>query len=265
MMTGDTSHPDTGVQGSGPRRRLARETPKVAPFGLRLAATAIALALATTYAAADGIPGVVMTDSQYLTDWSGIYIGGKLGGTWSDLNWQTDANVFSTGAGAAAAANTPIDFSPSGIIGGIIGGANLQLGQWIFGAELSFSGTGLSQTTTSPFFPATDTFSTKLNWLLTVEGRIGYTWDRVMVFGKGGWAGSNATLKVNSSPPPMAARLRSPSSSRAGPSAAASNTQSGTASSSVSSTTTCSLNLTRGGDCRSVRRGAHDRQYPFRG
>ncbi len=106
-----------------------------------------------------------------------------------------------TGAGAAAAANTPIGFSPSGVMGGIIGGANLQLGQWIFGAELSFSGTGLSQSVTSPFFPATDTFSTELNWLGTVEGRIGYSWDRVMVFGKGGWAGSNATLKVNSTHP----------------------------------------------------------------
>ena len=71
----------------------------VVPKSLRLAATAIALALATTYAAADGIPGVVMTDSQYLTDWSGIYIGGKLGGTWSDFNWQTDANVFNFGGG----------------------------------------------------------------------------------------------------------------------------------------------------------------------
>ena len=100
MMTGDTSHPDTGVQGSGPRRRLTRETSKVAPFGLRLAATAIALALATTYAAADGIPGVVMTDSQYLTDWSGIYIGGKLGGAFSSsINWTQDANVFSASRG----------------------------------------------------------------------------------------------------------------------------------------------------------------------
>ena len=171
----------------------------VVPKSLRLAATAIALALATTYAAADGIPGVVMTDSQYLTDWSGIYIGGKLGGAWSDLNWSPDLDVFTSGG--AVAPNTPINFSPNGIAGGIIGGANLQLGQWIFGAELSFSGTGFSQTVTSPFFPATDTFSTELNWLGTVEGRIGYSWDRVMVFGKGGWAGSNATLKVNSTHP----------------------------------------------------------------
>src|SRR6202023_3370107 len=108
MMTGDTSHPDTGVQGSGTLRSLARETPKVAPFGLRLAAIAMVLSLTSPYAAADGIPGVVMTDSQYLTDWSGFYIGGKLGGAGSDLNWSPDLNVFTNGGSVAS--NTPISF-----------------------------------------------------------------------------------------------------------------------------------------------------------
>ena len=111
--------------------------------GVRHAATAIALVLSTTYATADGIPGVVMTDSQYLTDWSGVYIGGRLGGAWSNLNWSQDLNLFNNGG--AVPFNSPVDFSPSGIAGGVIGGANLQLGQWIFGAELSFSGTNLSQ------------------------------------------------------------------------------------------------------------------------
>jgi outer membrane immunogenic protein len=170
----------------------------VIPNSLRLAAAGVVLALSTTYAAADGIPGVVMTDSRYVTDWSGVYIGGRLGGAWSNFSWGQDANPFSTGAGVAAPPNTLLDFSPSGIMGGIIGGANLQIGQWIFGAELTFSGTDLSQSTKSPFFPATDTYSTNLDWLGTVEGRVGYSWDRVMVFGKGGWAGSNATLKVTS-------------------------------------------------------------------
>ena len=167
----------------------------IIPNSLRLAAITIALTLSTTYATADGIPGVVMTDSQYLTDWSGIYIGGKLGGAFSNLNWQTDRNTFT--AGATIDPHTPIGFSPNGIAGGVIGGANLQLGQWIFGGEASFSGTGLSQSVKSPFYPE-DTFSTNLDWLLTIEGRLGYSWDRVMVFGKGGWAGSNATLKASS-------------------------------------------------------------------
>lgn len=165
--------------------------------GVRHAATAIALALSTTYATADGIPGVVMTDSQYLTDWSGVYVGGRLGGAWGNVNWTQDLNVF-TAAGAADP-GAAAEFSPSGVAGGIIGGANLQLGRWIFGGELSFSGTDLSQTITSPFFPATDTFSTQIDWLATVEGRIGYTWNQVLLFGKGGWAGANANLTLVSS------------------------------------------------------------------
>ena len=95
----------------------------------------------------------------------------------------------------------PLEFSPNGIAGGFLGGANLQLGQWTFGGEVSFSGTGLSQKSASPFFPATDTFSTNLDWLLTVEGRLGYSWDRVMVFGKGGSAATDATLQVTSTHP----------------------------------------------------------------
>jgi outer membrane immunogenic protein len=160
-----------------------------------MAATAIALALSTTYAAADGIPGVVMTDSQYVTDWSGVYIGGRLGGAFSNFSWGQDLNTFNSGTPIDP--RTPLDFSPSGVTGGITGGANMQLGQWIFGAELTFSGIGLSQSLVSPFHPE-DTYSTNLDWIATVEGRVGYSWDRVMVFGKGGWAGSNATLKVNS-------------------------------------------------------------------
>ena len=171
---------------------------------LRLVAiAAAAYVVAPISATADGIPGVVMTDSQYVTDWSGFYIGGKLGGAFSsNINWTQDLNVFSAARERLRLRTRPLDFSPNGIAGGFIGGANLQLGQWIFGAEVSFSGTDLSQKTTSPFFPATDTFSTTLDWLLTVEGRIGYTWDRVMVFGKGGLAATDATLKVTSSQPP---------------------------------------------------------------
>ena len=172
---------------------------RVADF-LRLAGAAVAaFPLAASPAVADGIPGVVMTDSQYLTDWSGVYVGGKLGGAFSNLNWTQDLNSFTALSGVAP--NTPVEFSPNGIAGGFLGGANLQLGQWIFGGEVSFSGTGLSQSVRSPFFPATDTFSTTLDWLLTVEGRIGYSWDRVMVFGEGGLAATDATLKVTSTHP----------------------------------------------------------------
>lgn len=103
----------------------------VVPHLVLVAAAVGALALDAATAMADGIPGVVMTDAQNVTDWSGVYIGGRLGGAWGDVNWSEDSPAFGTNVGAS--------FSPSGLAGGVFGGANLQLGQWIFGLEASYS------------------------------------------------------------------------------------------------------------------------------
>jgi outer membrane immunogenic protein len=168
------------------------------PHLVLVAAAAGALAFNAAPANADGhwVPGTPMTDSQYVTDWSGVYVGGKLGGAWSDIDWTQDLSVFS--AAGAAAPGTPVTFGPSGIAGGVFGGANLQMGQWIFSLEASYIGLGLSESATSPFFPATDTFQTDIEWLATVEPRIGYTWNRTFAFVKGGWAGGDATFSVSS-------------------------------------------------------------------
>ncbi|KAB2940316.1 MAG: outer membrane beta-barrel protein [Hyphomicrobium sp.] len=170
---------------------------------LALAAAAAGALAFDTPAMADGwqpgepgrwVPGTPMTDCQCVTDWSGVYVGGKLGGVWADAHWEQDLGGFDDGG--AVPPGTQTNFGPSGFAGGVITGANLQMGNWIFGAEFSFSGTGLSESVASPFFPATDTFTTDIDWLMTVEGRIGYSWDRVMVFGKGGFAGGNATMTM---------------------------------------------------------------------
>ena len=81
------------------------------PANLLLLAAAAAIPLTTSCVVADGIPGVVMTDSQYLTDWSGFYIGGKLGGAFSsNINWHQELDLFTANSGVAP--NTPIQFSP---------------------------------------------------------------------------------------------------------------------------------------------------------
>jgi len=157
---------------------------------------AVLLLMGAGGATADGPRPYVIgaTDLQGEADWTGFYIGGKLGGAWSDINWSQDTNIF-TNAGAVAP-GTNVNFSPSGFAGGVIGGGNVQVGHWVFGAELSYSGVNLSQTVTSPFFPATDIFTTKIDWLATIEGRAGYAFSRYLVFGKVGWVGSNAKLTL---------------------------------------------------------------------
>jgi outer membrane immunogenic protein len=158
---------------------------------LKFIFAAAAVAVAGVGAAkADGPRPYVIgaTDLQGETDWTGFYIGGKVGGAWSDISWTQDNNAFTNNTG------DQVSFSPSGVAGGVIGGGNLQVGHWVFGAELSYQGVSLSQTVASPFFPATDTFSAKLDWLATVEGRVGYSFDRWLVFGKIGWVGSHVNL-----------------------------------------------------------------------
>ncbi len=154
------------------------------------------LCIGAGLALADGPRPYVVgaTDLQGQTDWTGFYIGGKLGGAWSDIGWSQDTNVF-TNSGTVGS-GTEVSFGPSGFAGGIIGGGNLQVGHWVFGAELSYQGVDLSESTVSPFFPATDVFTTKLDWLATVEGRVGYSWSHYLLYGKFGWAGSNASLTL---------------------------------------------------------------------
>jgi outer membrane immunogenic protein len=158
------------------------------------AAAALAMFGASS-ALADGPRPYVIgaTDLQGQTDWTGFYIGGKLGGAWSDISWTQDNNQFTNNNGDT------VSFSPSGFAGGIIGGGNVQVGHWVFGAELSFQGVDLKETLTSPFFPATDTFSAEIDWLATVEGRVGYSFSHWLVFGKVGWVGSHVNLSETSS------------------------------------------------------------------
>jgi outer membrane immunogenic protein len=156
---------------------------------LVLAVAGLAAVGADTARADGEVIGV--TDVTYRTDWTGFYIGGKLGGAWSSVTWTQDASVFNP-----FDQNTPVSFSPNGIAGGIIGGGNLQVGHWIFGMELAYIGTNLTQSATSPFptRTATDTFTSQIDWLGTIEGRIGFQFANFLVFTKGGWAGTDASL-----------------------------------------------------------------------
>jgi outer membrane immunogenic protein len=128
------------------------------------------------------------TDLQGQPDWTGFYVGGKLGGAWSDIGWTRDALLVGEPASVSAS------FSPSGVAGGLLLGANLQNGSWVFGLEYSFSGVDLSQTLSDG---AGNSASTSLDWLMTVEGRVGYAFDHYLLFAKGGWVGSNAVIDLN--------------------------------------------------------------------
>jgi len=122
--------------------------------------------------------------------WTGIYVGGHTG--WGSME------IFLPSAPG-------IDTPPSptgGLWGGQIG-ANYQFARhWVVGAEIdgAFARFEDSRIRPDPLFPLTLLADTvKLNSLTTVRGRLGFAWDRTLLYATGGWAWSTVEVTTSSS------------------------------------------------------------------
>jgi outer membrane immunogenic protein len=119
-------------------------------------------------------------------NWSGFYLGIEGGGGWADTR-HTNA----LGAG---------DSGTTGISGGLFGGTygyNAQAGSWVLGLEGDISWSGIEKnfndTNGSNFCGETigGHCVTNLHWLGTDRVRLGYAWDRLLVYGTAGVAYGN--------------------------------------------------------------------------
>jgi outer membrane immunogenic protein len=125
--------------------------------------------------------------------WTGYYIGANLGWDWSSINLaDTAGSIF---------ANT----TSSSFLGGGQIGLNYQLGlSVLIGAEVEFDWISNAQKTiTATNLTSTAAATINDRWLTTFTGRLGYVWDRVLIYGKGGgvYAGWNTpTLTVGTTP-----------------------------------------------------------------
>lgn len=108
-------------------------------------------------------------------NWTGFYVGGHIGGAWSNAD-------LSDLAGPAW-----MSVNGSGFLGGGQLGYNWQAGNWVFGIQGDMSWTSIDASAIDPD-NATGTFNNKVDWLATVTGRIGYAWNNVLWYGKGGAA-----------------------------------------------------------------------------
>jgi outer membrane immunogenic protein len=151
--------------------------------------------------------------------WTGFYIGANAGGVWSN-GGNASTTVFANGLPIGTISGVPATLadvfpgsnfgsSQSGFIGGGQAGYNYQWGSWVFGVETDFDGTTLSRsrsvigpTFVEPFFGLNDFFtangSVKLDWLGSTRGRVGYAWDRLLIYGTGGvaYGGASSHLDV---------------------------------------------------------------------
>jgi outer membrane immunogenic protein len=108
-------------------------------------------------------------------DWTGTYGGIVGGGGWASTI-QTDTAGTTTG-----------NYTQSGGTFGGTTGLQIQYKHWVFGEESDLSWANINGSVPSALCAAGTCF-TNLQWFGTSRARLGYAWDRYMIYGTGGVA-----------------------------------------------------------------------------
>jgi len=138
-------------------------------------------------------------------NWTGCYIGGNVGGKWVRTSGSVDVAPTGTGVGLGAPGTVLFAAADSTtLIGGGQVGCNWQAAgsNWVFGVEGDVDwqrwsrGNTLAGTVPFPFV-AGDSFDWSSRWQASARGRIGYAWDRWMIYATGGAAFTNVNVGTN--------------------------------------------------------------------
>lgn len=130
-----------------------------------------------------------------VTNWTGIYFGGNLGWAFGHATLCTDATIVNCTTG-------PVDVvtqNPSSMVGGGQVGGRWQYNGIVLGAEGMFDAMSLGATTLAivPGFTGL-TRAITFNNLFSATGQLGFTWGPALIYGKGGWAGTNLEFSATS-------------------------------------------------------------------
>jgi outer membrane immunogenic protein len=125
-------------------------------------------------------------------DWSGVYIGINGGGGWSHKCW-TEAPSTQTIPGVGVVTNPGGNEGCHNATGGMVGGQigyRWQANAWVFGLEAQGDWANLKGSNAS-LVAAGVTNETKINALGLFTGQVGYAWNNVLWYVKGGAAVAN--------------------------------------------------------------------------
>lgn len=155
----------------------------VSTFALALAEPALAadLGAATPYNKA---PAYVAA-YQAAFSWTGNYFGVNLGGVHGNFDFTPSA-IPALGGPAAPYTDTS-SANNNAVVGGFQVGRNWQFGQWVVGLEHESQFTNLAGNITAgpaiaaPFAPG-DNFNAKIDYLGAERVKLGYAWDRFLVY-----------------------------------------------------------------------------------
>jgi outer membrane immunogenic protein len=154
------------------------------------AATGVLLASFATQALAADLPrksvAPVFAQPAPIFNWSGFYVG--LNGGYV---FDTGKSQLTGTPGLLATGLAPIGSSKTMGDGFTIGGTlgyNYQIGNFVAGVEADLNYVDLGKTVSTTLGPLTTTQSQDMTYFGTVRGRLGYAFDRVLIYGTGGLA-----------------------------------------------------------------------------
>lgn len=136
-------------------------------------------------AAASAVP-ILPAPPPAAWNWSGVYVGGHVGGGWGRTNWNSATGILGARNGVFAGSSTDNGFA----IGGQVG-INHQVGAWVVGAEADASWSdidGYAKCATNGDPSGSFTCHTRVKALGTLTGRLGQSFGNLLVYGKGGAA-----------------------------------------------------------------------------
>jgi outer membrane immunogenic protein len=128
-------------------------------------------------------------------NWTGFYVGGHVGGAWTNEEWVNTTNTTLFGD---LGPGLGIRQRGTGFIGGGHVGYNWQASNFVFGLEGSIDGLSNdhSVAVATVFGAGDDVFSWRSEWMASVVGRAGVAFNNSLLYVKGGWAGVNNKLSV---------------------------------------------------------------------
>ncbi|HZE55316.1 MAG TPA: outer membrane beta-barrel protein [Bradyrhizobium sp.] len=153
----------------------------------------------------------IVVDPSY--NWTGFYLGldaGYASGVRTGNIVATSGGLAIPPAVAAGTIPTSLGIRAQGGFGGVQMGYNWQSNRLVLGVEGDLQAAGIQQSQVLThaaipgFFATMHTASSDLNVFGTARGRIGYTWNQILLYGTGGVAFGNTSDSATSQtvPPP---------------------------------------------------------------
>ena len=142
-------------------------------------AAVFALAASGGFGVAADLSRPKVTAPLFVYDWNGFYLGGHVG-----YAWARGGGELSDQAGVSLGSDS---IATHGLIGGAQIGFNYVVSpSWILGLEADFTAARLNTTTLNSVITGQREY--RPSDFGTIRGRVGYAWDRLMVYGTGGYA-----------------------------------------------------------------------------